>query len=395
MNFGKPKSVHRLSSAIITKRPDQMVVEKKLASHVPDLVVFNENRDNIPHVLEFNAVLLFADVSGFTALTEKYTLSSEKGTDALTVTLNNYIGNIVKYILKSGGDVLKFAGDAILAAWKVKTRADLKFAISQVARCSLIIQENCDKQDTDVGVQLRVKIAISAGKTYATFVGNDISQHIVMSGRPVREVNVAEKYCEAGLVVLSPNAMELSDKEVIITSDLENRFALVKYLRRDPKKHWDQYVDYPFQKVENLKPKHHRLALNYPPDSDREQFIRKYVAAVVQKKLDDDQPLNFLSEMRQCSIIFINLDFDLNEKDRSFYEKQSSTMQTVFTIIYKYTIEKQGAINKIFMFDKGCTFLIIFGLPGNKHEQEPAHALQVSWKISEVCLTLLTTKTSL
>ena len=370
------------------KRPEQMAVEKKLASHVPDLVVFNENRDNIPHILHFNAVLLFADVSGFTALTEKYTLYSEKGTDALTVTLNNYIGKIVKSILQSGGDVLKFAGDAILAAWKVKARSDLKFAITQAARCSLIIQEECDQQDTEVGVQLRVKIAISAGKTYATFVGNDMSQHIMMSGRPVREVNAAEKYCRAGLVVLSPNAMELSDREIIITSELENRFALVKYLRREPKKNWDQYIDYPFHTIENAKTaKYKRLALNYPPDHSREHFIRKYVAAVVQKKLDDDQPLKFLSEMRQCSIIFINLDFDLNENDRSFHEKQSSTMQTVFSIIYKNTIEKQGAINKIFMFDKGCTFLIIFGLPGNKHEQEPAHALQVSWKISQVCLS--------
>ena len=388
MNFSKPvqriSQVKRTASNQAESTP--FVVEKKLASHLPDLVVFDENLHVIPHISHFEAVLLFADVSGFTALTEKYTLASDKGTDALTVTLNSYIGKIVEHILTAGGDILKFAGDAILAAWKVKTRADLTHAISQAARCSLIIQEQCDKQDTDVGVQLRVKIAISAGKTYATFVGNDVSRQFLMSGRPVREVNAAEKYCKAGLVVLSPNAVELLDKENIISSPLSNRFALVKYLRQpEPKKKWESYVDYPLHaRVAMESPKHIRFALNIPIDSHRDRVIRKYVAQVVQQKLADDQPLKYLSEMRQCSILFINLDFNLNENDRTFYEKQCSNIQRAFTIIYQNSVRRHGAVNKVFMFDKGCTFLVIFGLPGNKHEQEPAYALQASWKISQV-----------
>ena len=379
--------IHKIKSTQLKRSVvDLIEVEQKLSSHVPDLVVFDKKREKIPHIVQFDAVLLFADISGFTPLTEKYTLLSEKGTDALTVTLNTYIGQIVKHILQSGGDVLKFAGDAILAAWKVKTRADLSFAISQAVRCSLIIQDQCDKQDTEVGVQLRVKIAISAGKTYATFVGNKDSRHFMMSGRPVREVNAAEKYCKAGNVVLSPNAMELSDKQNIISLPLGNRFALVKYLRLpEPKQHWQNYVDYPYHLCIDKEGKTRtRLTLNLPSQRGRELSIRKYVTAVVQKKLDDDQPMKFLSEMRQCSILFINLDFDINENDRNFYKKQCTNMQTAFNIIYNNTTEMQGSVNKIFMFDKGCTFLIIFGLPGNKHEQEPANALQASWKISQV-----------
>ncbi|CAK8694937.1 unnamed protein product [Clavelina lepadiformis] len=357
-------------------------VEQKLTSHVPDLVVFDKHYFNIPHVLKFDGVLLFADVSGFTALTEKYTMSSEKGTDALTVTLNDYIGKIVQNILQAGGDVLKFAGDAILAVWKVKERQDIAHAVSQAAKCSLAIQDKCDNQSTDVGVKLRVKIAISAGKIYATFVGNNESCHFVMAGRPVREVNAAEKYCQAGLVVLSPNATELSDKEALILEPISERFALVKYLRREPRKEWRDYIDFPsglkFTKNAEYSM---RVALGIRPDDEREKVVRKYVTPVVQRKLDDHQPLKFLSEMRQCSILFVNLTFDLNERDKRFHEKQSINMQRAFTIVYNNTKDMQGSLNKIFMFDKGCTFLIIFGLPGDKHEQEPAHALQASWKI--------------
>ena len=37
-----------------------------------------------------------------------------------------------------------------------------------------------------------------------------------------------------------------------------------------------------------------------------------------------------------------------------------------------------GTINKLYMFDKGCTFLIIFGMPGKKHEDEPTRALKAA-----------------
>uniref|UniRef100_F6RDK2 Guanylate cyclase domain-containing protein n=1 Tax=Ciona intestinalis TaxID=7719 RepID=F6RDK2_CIOIN len=363
-------------------KPDD--VERKLFSHIPDLVIFDKNYGKVPHILKFDGVLLFADVSGFTALTERYTMSSEKGTDALTVTLNDYIGKIVQFILQAGGDILKFAGDAILAVWKVKERSDLKHAISQATKCSLAIQDKCDNQATDVGVKLRVKIAISAGKIFATFVGNQECRHFVMAGRPVTEVNDAEKYCEAGLVVLSPNAMELSDKENIISEALSERFGLARHLRREPKKEWNEYVDIPqgLKFTKNAE-KSIRICLGIRSDTTRELVVRKYISPVVQRKLDDDQPLKYLSEMRQCSILFINLAFDLSPRDRLFHEKQCQNMQSSFSIVYTNIMDRQGSLNKIFMFDKGCTFLVIFGLPGDKHEQEPAHALQAAWNINK------------
>nr|XP_002121896.2 adenylate cyclase type 10-like [Ciona intestinalis] len=379
--------LHRRTSISHTKigganKPDD--VERKLFSHIPDLVIFDKNYGKVPHILKFDGVLLFADVSGFTALTERYTMSSEKGTDALTVTLNDYIGKIVQFILQAGGDILKFAGDAILAVWKVKERSDLKHAISQATKCSLAIQDKCDNQATDVGVKLRVKIAISAGKIFATFVGNQECRHFVMAGRPVTEVNDAEKYCEAGLVVLSPNAMELSDKENIISEALSERFGLARHLRREPKKEWNEYVDIPqgLKFTKNAE-KSIRICLGIRSDTTRELVVRKYISPVVQRKLDDDQPLKYLSEMRQCSILFINLAFDLSPRDRLFHEKQCQNMQSSFSIVYTNIMDRQGSLNKIFMFDKGCTFLVIFGLPGDKHEQEPAHALQAAWNINK------------
>ena len=50
---------------------------------------------------------------GFTALTERYSMSSRNsssGAEKLSAALNSYIGEIVENIIGSEGDILKFAG---------------------------------------------------------------------------------------------------------------------------------------------------------------------------------------------------------------------------------------------------------------------------------------------
>ena len=47
----------------------------------------------------------------------------------------------------------------------------------------------------------------------------------------------------------------------------------------------------------------------------------------MQAKLDDNQELNYLSEIRQCSILFINLVFDLKEQRRDYTSKLGKTLQ--------------------------------------------------------------------
>ena len=46
-----------------------------------------------------------------------------------------------------------------------------------------------------------------------------------------------------------------------------------------------------------------------------ESYIRNYISKTVQEKLDDGQPVDYLSEIRQCTILFINLVFDLKVLD--------------------------------------------------------------------------------
>jgi hypothetical protein len=54
---------------------------------------------------------------GFTPLAEKLAKLGSRGVEQLTTVLNEYFGQIINLIHNHGGDIVKFAGDALLAIW--------------------------------------------------------------------------------------------------------------------------------------------------------------------------------------------------------------------------------------------------------------------------------------
>lgn len=349
---------------------------------------------------------MFADVSGFTALCESYTLEGEKGVDALTIELNNYMGKIADPILNSGGDILQFAGDAFLALWKVEKRSDLKMALNIAAKAAITIQDTCDQYKTDKGVTLRVKLALSAGKIFVSFVQNIISEeeerlirkrdstidrleeahkkhrmnkrqsiaehmnfgkdkirasvlqslgvsqnfdsrmpirrrHFVTVGRPVSEVNKAEKYCNPGRIVLSPNAYDLCDKSAMQAKNIEGRFYELKFLKQQniPTSLPPQVEASAFdEKLIGSQVKESLLAskdghtyvrecMKLRNDHNVQNKIKEFIMPVVIDKLNDQQQLKYLSELRQVTVVFINLSFRQKLQDKKFYEKQAPKIQ--------------------------------------------------------------------
>src|SRR5512132_4680098 len=94
-----------------------------LASYVPKLI---QNRDAIypspneqPAAEEMQASILFADISGFTILTEQLAERGPVGVEMLARILNEYFGQLIDIIHDYGGDVVKFAGDAVIAVWHI------------------------------------------------------------------------------------------------------------------------------------------------------------------------------------------------------------------------------------------------------------------------------------
>ena len=62
-------------------------------------------------------MVMFADISGFTNLTETLSKIGPEGAEVIAFAINRYMELLVKGIGRSGGDIFKFAGDAMIVIW--------------------------------------------------------------------------------------------------------------------------------------------------------------------------------------------------------------------------------------------------------------------------------------
>ncbi|KAL9178556.1 hypothetical protein ACHAXT_001894 [Thalassiosira profunda] len=97
--------------------------------------------DNLlPLTKNHHSALLFVDISGFTKISVMLDVES------LSNAINSYFQMIVNEVTACGGDILKFAGDAIFAEWKVsrtESKHNLAHCVAMAAKCAASIVANC------------------------------------------------------------------------------------------------------------------------------------------------------------------------------------------------------------------------------------------------------------
>lgn len=354
-----------------------------------------------------------ADVSGFTALSERYNNTGKGGTYRLTVTLNTYLGSLIELIYSHGGDVLKFAGDAFLAVWKTDKRCFLSHTIHTVIACALIIQHSYGSYETDVKVNLKVKLAISAGNLIFAPIGKGIDMNYVIFGLPVLEAKKAESVCSSGEVKVTQTAWGHCYSRNYDHVVHEDGHVTIKSILYDPR---EKEVNKPFQGFGNLlrqvKNKFpgiedsdilwdSEISLNISENLRRKEAlhirgtilevekkdvgadIRKFMIRPVLTQVDAHQPLEYLTEMRQVSILFMTL----KPRDCPFLQLitiVNNSYQITCDMVYK----SMGCVNKIILFDKDVMILVVFGLRGFKHESEAQAALKCAYGIKKAVSTL-------
>ena len=152
---------------------------------------------------------LFADISGFTPLTEALAneLGPQRGAEELTRHLNRVYHALISELERFGGHVIYFSGDAI-TCWIDGDDGALATA------CALAMQATLAKVGEIVipsGSRIRVamKAAVAVGAARRFLVGDPEIQRIdVLAGRLVDELASTERRAERGEVVLAPSALE-------------------------------------------------------------------------------------------------------------------------------------------------------------------------------------------
>lgn len=168
-----------------------------------------------PNYATVRGAVLLADIAGFTPLAERLAAQRD-GAEKLTGYLNDYFGELIDYILDSGGDVVKFAGDALLANWAQLPGETLEMAIRRAAACGLRVQEAMHGRHVDEGIKLSMRVMIGGGDLHHAIVGGIFDRYeLTVWGSPMEQLAQVRPIGTAGDVVLSRQAWrEISDTAV-------------------------------------------------------------------------------------------------------------------------------------------------------------------------------------
>lgn len=94
-----------------------------LNKYIPSLVLsqwiskLDSPQSSLPELQSTETVVLFADISGFTMISEACALMGVRGNEELAFCINRYMEGMVKALGKYGGDIIKFVGDAMIVMW--------------------------------------------------------------------------------------------------------------------------------------------------------------------------------------------------------------------------------------------------------------------------------------
>src|SRR5215212_1647980 len=297
---------------------------------------------------------LFADISGFTPLTEALVreLGPRRGAEELTRQLDLIFSDVIAEVDRYRGSVIGFAGDAITCWFDGD---DGRRAVA----CALAIQQVMQQIGTlatpsGAVVTLAIKVAVTVGPVRRFQVGDPAVQRIdALGGTTLYRMADAEHQAQKGDVVVGAEVVTnlgalLSVREWREDHESGERFAVVARLNgpvaADP---W----------------------AILPGDALAEEQVRPWLPAAIYQRLQAGQG-QFLAELRPAVALFLRfagLDFD---GDESVGRKLDAFTRWAQRIISRY----DGTLLQLSIGDKGSYFYAAFGAL-LAHEDDPSRAV--------------------
>lgn len=301
-----------------------------------------------------NGTALFADISGFTPLTEALTqqLGPRRGIEELTHQINAVYDALITEIEKAGGSVIGFAGDAITCWLDGDTglRAVTAALALQAAMSSF--------------PRLGLKVAVTSGPARRFAVGDPAIQLLdALTGATVARLATAEHLASRGEVLIDQaTAQSLADVAAISAwraADDGQRFAVVGHLTTPP-----------------------------APPADREanvvaaDVLRPWILPAVFEREHSGHGA-FLTELRPTVALFLRFIGIEYDTDAQAEEKLNRFVSQAQAIIARY----EGAMVQLTIGDKGSYLYASFGATV-AHEDDARRAVLAGLALQQMTAEL-------
>ncbi len=315
---------------------------------------------------------LFADISGFTPLTEAMVRvhGPQRGAEELLIELNRIYNALVRQVSDRRGSVIVYSGDAI-TCWFDDTADDMPDSAGngsgaqRAVACALALQDVMSSfaavRVGDDDVTLAVKVAVTSGDALRSVVGSPSIQLIdTLAGDTVQRLATAEHEAVAGDVMVDEatavglgDDVQISSWRVSAETPTE-RFAVVTALQRDvPIDPWPAIDD----------------------GSIDDGVLRQWMIPPVADRLTTGEG-EFLTELRPAVSLFMRFDGIDYDRDPAAAQHLDALVQATQQILLRY----DAFILQVTIGDKGSYINTAFGAP-NAHGDNAIRAINAALEL--------------
>lgn len=171
-----------------------------LLAYVPQLVRAWPDPVRTPSHAVQTGSMVFVDISGFTAMSERLARRGRVGAEEVTEVIGSCFATLLAVAYGEGGGLLKFGGDALLLFFPGDDH-ELR-AVRAAARMRRTLREIGAIETSAGKVRLRMSVGVHSGE-FAFYLVGEEHRELVITGPAASETVTMEATAAAGEVVLS------------------------------------------------------------------------------------------------------------------------------------------------------------------------------------------------
>ncbi|MBX0326113.1 tetratricopeptide repeat protein [Oscillochloris sp. ZM17-4] len=295
--------------------------------------------------------LLFADVSGSTALAERLSTLGREGTEIVTDTLNSYFGTMIEIIQRAGGDLITFGGDALLVLFE---GADHTHAATATALSLLRELSEFQRHVPGVGTfPLSMHIGVERGRVALVSAGQPRALRYSAMGHTVNGVAMAEGHGGRGELVLGPQAWSAVAADAL-GEDVADGYMRVHDLRAAapvaPPAADEPLAGFDLASLTHLAGQIDRISPYLPP-------------SLVMRILADPQRPVVEADLRPVTVLFAQV-LGLGDLVERLPADRAAAVVDAFLLPIQAVVQQYGGfVNKLDLADEGDKLLAVFGAP--------------------------------
>ncbi|HVO44610.1 MAG TPA: adenylate/guanylate cyclase domain-containing protein, partial [Aggregatilineales bacterium] len=367
---------------------------QSISSFLPQYITENEELYNQDYGDLRPGTFLFADVTGFTALSEKLQQRGGKeGAEIMTQIIHAFFARMLDILAKSNGQLLKFAGDALLAFFPTLSgedetplaiRTGLRMQREMKVGFQPIDHPTLNEFFGEHYLELSMSIGVCCGKLFEAVVGSNVQRDHVIQGDLPGQAMAAEAAGERDDVIVTAELKETYSDQFAMEPVGDGFFRVVDSFG-------DRLSDYEFiiprrrraQAAVLLGLSDENLLEDLTHSLERLDGVARFVPREVVDKLAFRGD-RIESENRPATVIFTHAT-GIAELLEQWGEEQLpllvSILNRYYNLVQRTVSANGGTLNRSDPYERGAKLLITFGAPV-AHPDDPERAITTALEMN-------------